>query len=82
MVEEMNMAVVTLTSVGCNDSWPRESLIGGRPARILTKLTEVAEAGHGLTAAAIQEKAEAIMQADVTYLLRERDAPAGQLKEA
>ena len=76
VVEEMGMAVVTLTTVGCNDSWPRESPVGGLPARVLMRLTEVAGVGHGLTAAAIQEKAEASMQADVTSLLKERDAHA------
>lgn len=76
------MAVVTLTTVGCNDSWPRESAVGGLPATILMKLTEVAVAGHGLSAAAIQEKAEASMQADVTSLLRERDARGSKPKES
>lgn len=78
----MNMAVVTLTTVGCNDTWPRTSPIGGLPARVLMKLTEVAEAGHGLTAAAIQEKAEASMQADVTSLLLERNGETSKSKES
>eukprot|EP00903_Cladosiphon_okamuranus_P009525 g9074.t1 len=82
VVQEMDMAVVTLTTVGCNDSWPIESAVGGRPARILMRLTEVAGRGHGLTAAAIQEKAEASMQADVTSLLRERDAHGSESKES
>ncbi|CAN0458755.1 unnamed protein product, partial [Ectocarpus sp. 12 AP-2014] len=74
VAEEMNMAVVSLTTVGCDESWPKESPVGGLPARIVIRLTEIAEAGHGLTAAALQEKAEASMQADVTSLLQERDA--------
>lgn len=82
VVQEMDMAVVTLTTVGCNESWPRECPIGGRPARILMRLTEVAGAGHGLTATAIQEKAEASMQADLTSLLRERDAYGSKSKES
>lgn len=73
MVEEMNMAVVTMTSVGNNDTWPRDHQVGGLPARVTMKLTEVAGAGHSLTSAAIQEKAEVAMQADLTYLLRQRN---------
>lgn len=67
------MAVVTLTTVGGNDTWPVGAAVGGLPARILMKITEVAVAGHGLSAAAIQEKAEASMQADVTFLREKRD---------
>lgn len=78
----MNMAVVTLTTVGCDETWPRTSPIGGLPARVLMKLTEVAEAGHGLTAAAIQEKAEATMQADVTFLLLEKDGQNSSSKDS
>lgn len=67
------MAVVTMTTVGNNDTWPRENAVGGLPARILVKLTEVANTGHGLSAAVIQEKAEATMQADLNFLLHERN---------
>lgn len=73
MIEEMGMAVVILSTVGCNDAWPRNNAVGGLPTRILTKLTEVSKAGEGLSAAAIQEKAEAIMQADVTLLREQRN---------
>lgn len=73
IAEEKNMAVVTLTTVGNNDTWPREYEVGGLPARIAMKLTDVAEAGHGLSSAVIKEKAEAAMQADVTFLLQERN---------
>lgn len=73
IVEEMNMAVVTMTSVGNNETWPRHNQVGGLPARVTMKLTEVAGAGHSLTSAAIQEKAQAAMQADLTYLMRQRN---------
>lgn len=68
------MAVVTLTTVGNDETWPKGASVGGLPARVMMKLTEIAEAGHGMKAADIKEKAEASMQADVTFLMQKRDA--------
>lgn len=73
LIEEMDMSVVVLTTVGCNDAWPRDSAVGGLPSRVSMKLTEVTKAGDGLSAAAIQEKSEAIMQANVTAMREQRN---------
>lgn len=67
------MAVVTMTTVGNSDTWPRDYQVGGLPARVTMKLTEVLAEGHGLTSAAIMEKAEAAMQADLSHLLQQRN---------
>lgn len=66
------MPVVSLTAVGNNETWPVDAPIGGLPASIMMKITEIAEAGHGLPAATINERAQASMQADVDYLLAEK----------
>lgn len=67
------MPVVVLSTVGCSDAWPRENAVGGLPARVLMKLIEVTKAGEGLSAATIQEKAEAIMQESVTFMREQRN---------
>lgn len=67
------MAVITMTTVGNDETWPMNSAVGGLPSRIRMKLTEVLEAGHGLSSAEIKEKAEDSMQADLTALIQERN---------
>lgn len=74
LAEEQQMAVVTLSSVGNNISWPINDSVGGLPSRITMKISEVTEAGHSMSADAIREKAHETMQADVTYLFAERRA--------
>lgn len=72
LAEEHNVAVVSLTNVGNQAAWPVDSAVGGLPARITMKLTEIVQAGHGLSAEEIRLKAEVSMQADVTSMLEER----------
>lgn len=72
IIEEKGMSVVSLTFAGSNTAWPRDYIVGGLPARISMKLTEVAGERHGMSADEIKQKAETIMQADVDFLLGKR----------
>ena len=75
MIEEKGMSVVSLTSMGNNEAWPVDNVVGGLPAEISMKLTEVAKEGHGMSSDEIREKSREIMQADVDFLLQERNEP-------
>lgn len=74
VAEEMQMAVVTLTTTGNSDCWPIDYAFGGIPSKITMKITEVTEARHGLSAEEIRRKAEASMRADLAHLIAERRA--------
>jgi 1-acyl-sn-glycerol-3-phosphate acyltransferase len=66
---ECDMAVVTLTSSGTAVSWPRAAAVGGLPATLRIRFSDVAPRGHGLDVVALREKAYAAMQADVDALV-------------
>lgn len=72
IAEDMGMAVVTLASVGNNECWPIDAVVGGLPSRVSMKISHVAEAGHGLTAEEIRQKSHEVLQGDVTSLFAER----------
>ncbi|CAM9802659.1 unnamed protein product, partial [Discosporangium mesarthrocarpum] len=69
LAKKMSMTVVGLTSVGASASWPKNDLVGGLPTRISYAITEVVGADHGLSAEALRERSQEVMQAGVTMLL-------------